>query len=228
MAISSYHPPTAHSAARIHTVPGDGYRCDGGATLDSRREVWSDRSMEPTRREVLQAVGAGVALACGGAALADRADGTARVDRASEDALDEALQRIHRREPESVRGLSTHAPMVVEVLSALGRGDRVGAWLDGYRGTALQLPRASRRIEPQQWRAALPHAWRAAAVIYTMYARRDDARREPHPTLSRDELIARAIARGDEHVIKLTETLLSEHAIDPRPVYLAAAEAAVT
>ena len=52
--------------------------------------------------------------------------------------------------------------------------------------------------------------------------------RVPQPTLSRDELIARAIDRGDEHVIKLTETLLSEHALDPRPVYLAAAEAAVT
>jgi hypothetical protein len=365
--------------------------------------------MEPTRRDVLQAVGAGVALTCSGAA---------RADRASDDALDEALHRIHRREPESVNGLSTHAPMVVEVLSALGRGDRVAAWLDGYRGTARQLPQRTRRIDPQQWRttlgpdiaatsweranprwgdwvelftgelaarpwrdvldtwvgrlasgmvgaathgvirtshaaramtrresperraelarglaywassyeeiaghgpavtsldklplygeatghrpaggsitdvlrhakelafparvdiagdlsaltalfaqayldhgtrhdaiafvhaitgpcslrrlapciqpatarAALPHAWRAAAVIYSLYARRDDARREPRPTLSRDELIARAIDRGDEHVIKLTETLLSEHAIDPRPVYLAAAEAAV-
>lgn len=373
--------------------------------------------MEPTRREVLQGFGAGVALACSGAALAGP-DRAARADRSNEDALDEALQRIHRREPESVNGLSTHAPMVVEVLAALGRGDRVEAWLDGYRGTARQLPRPTRRIDPQQWRAALgpdvsaasweranprwgdwvelftgelaarpwrdvldawvgrlapgmvsaathgvirtshaaramarresperraelarglaywassyeevagrgpavasldklplyaeatghrpaggsitdglrhvkeldfparveiagdlsaltalfaqvyldhgtrhdaiafvhaitgpcslrrlapciqpataraalPHAWRAAAAIYTMYARRDDARREPRPTLSRDELIARAIARGDEHVIKLTETLLSEHAIAPQPVYLAAAEAAV-
>lgn len=60
-----------------------------------------------------------------------------------------------------------------------------------------------------------------------MYARRDDGRREPRSTLSRDEIVSRAIERGDEHVIKLTETLLSEHAIDPRPVYLAAAEAAV-
>lgn len=75
---------------------------------------------------------------------------------------------------------------------------------------------------------ALPHAWRTSAAIYTMYARRDDPRRElPQPTLSRDELIARALERGDEHTIKLTESLLSEHAIDAQPVYLAAAEAAV-
>ncbi|HEY0991081.1 MAG TPA: hypothetical protein VGD80_28710 [Kofleriaceae bacterium] len=366
--------------------------------------------MDPTRRQVLHAAGAGVALACSGSARAERSKG---------DALDEALHRIHRREPDSVNGLSTHAPMVAEVLDAHGRADRIAAWLDGYRGTTRQLPRATRRIDPARWRdalgpdvaassweranprwadwvelftaelaarswrevldrwvgrlapglvgaathgvirtshaaramarrdtperraelarglaywassyeelagrgpavasldkvprywdatghrpggssitdglrhvkeldafpakveiagdlsaltarfaqafldhgtrhdaiafvhavtgpcslrrlapciqpatarAAMPHAWRAAAMIYAMYARPGDARREARPTLSRDELVARAIDGGDEHAIKFTETALGEHALDPNPVYLAAAESAI-
>jgi hypothetical protein len=365
--------------------------------------------MDPTRRQVLHAVGAGVALACSGSARGERSRG---------DALDEALHRIHRREPDSVNGLSTHAPMVVEALDALGRADRIEAWLDGYRGPTRQLPRATRRIDAARWRdalgpdvgapsweranprygdwvelfarelgarpwrevldlwvgrlapglagaathgvirtshaaramarrdtperraelarglgywassyeelagrgpavaaldkvplywaatgrrpggsitdglrhvkeldrfparveiagdlsaltarfaqayldhgtrhdaiafvhavtgpcslrrlapciqpatarAAMPHAWRAAALIYAMYARPGDARREVGPTLSSDGLIARAIDGGDEHAIKFTETLLGEHALDAKPVYLAAAESAI-
>src|SRR5678816_746740 len=117
-----------------------------GATLDTQRGFCSNRGMDPTRRQVLHAVGAGVALACSGSARGERSKG---------DALDEALHRIHRREPDSVNGLSTHAPMVVEVLDALGRADRIEAWLDGYRGTTRQLPRATGRIDPARWRDAL-------------------------------------------------------------------------
>src|ERR1043165_7448991 len=91
---------SCHASRRIATTGHKVYRCDRGATLDSGPDLCSDRTVEPTRREVLQAVGAGVALTCSRAAGADRAH---------DDALDEALHRIHRREPESVNGLSTHA-----------------------------------------------------------------------------------------------------------------------
>ena len=40
---------------------------------------------------------------------------------------------------------------------------------------------------------------------------------------SKDELIDRAIACGDEHAIKFTEVCLREHALKPDPAFLAAA-----
>jgi Questin oxidase-like len=75
-----------------------------------------------------------------------------------DDALDEALRRLHAREPSSTQGLSTHAPMAAEALCALGHADRVSRWLDGYRGPTLELPGRTARIDPrspQSWRAAL-------------------------------------------------------------------------
>jgi hypothetical protein len=39
-----------------------------------------------------------------------------------------------------------------------------------------------------------------------------------------DELVDRAIAHGDEHVIKFTEACLHRHALGPSPVYFAAAD----
>jgi hypothetical protein len=80
---------------------------------------------------------------------------SAPVKPANDDALDEALHRLHAREPEATQGLSTHAPMVAEVLCELGHADRVSGWLDNYRGPTLQLPTASEPIDPKNWRAAL-------------------------------------------------------------------------
>ena len=37
-------------------------------------------------------------------------------------------------------------------------------------------------------------------------------------------LIDRAVANGDEHVIKFTEACLSRYALDPSPAYFAAAD----
>jgi hypothetical protein len=365
-----------------------------------------------TRREVLGAAAGGVGwAACAPARSAPAGD-----------ALDEALHRLHAREPASTAGLSTHAPMVVEVLDALGRGDRIATWLERYRRSELELPPATARIDPVDWRkalgpdksqtsweranprwrdwvtlfadelarapwrdvvaawvprlapgmsggathgvirashavrglgrrdtperraelarglaywasayeaidgrgprveldatplygevtghpatgrnivetlrhvgelrafpappdapadaarelsaltarfarvylrhgtqhdsiafvhavtgpcslrrmapflppdvarAAMPFAWQAATAIYTVYARRADPERDAMPRLSRDELASRAIENGDEHAIKFTEALLSEHAAHADPVYLAAAEDAI-
>ena len=38
-----------------------------------------------------------------------------------------------------------------------------------------------------------------------------------------EDLIDSAVATGDEHAIKFTEACLREHALNPKPVYLAAA-----
>lgn len=368
---------------------------------------------------MLHAVGGALGWAACGPKAAPTALAAPAVPRAAhDDALDEAYHRLHAREPASTLGLSTHAPMVAEVLCELGHPDRVTGWLDRYRGPTLELPPARARIDPKRWRdalgpdvnassweranvrwrdwvelftgelagapwrdvldtwagrlapgmsggathgvirashavralarrdtpqrraelarglaywassyeeirgrgprvglervplyrevkgraatgrnivevlrhvgeldgfpalpdastdvaadlsrltarftqvylrhgtrhdtiafihavtgpcslrrmaphltpptarAAMPHAWHAATALYAMYARRDDPPRTPDATPSRTELVARALDSGDEHAIKLTETLLSEHALSPDPVYLAAA-----
>jgi hypothetical protein len=51
---------------------------------------------------------------------------------ASDDALDEALERLGGFGPEFGGGLSNHGPMVVEALVRLGRPDAVTGWVDSY------------------------------------------------------------------------------------------------
>jgi questin oxidase-like protein len=74
-------------------------------------------------------------------------------------------------------------------------------------------------------RAALPYAWQAGCGLYACFG---GATAMAHDIAPRDEetgsLIDRAIANGDEHVIKFTEACLSRHALGPSPAYLAAAD----
>ena len=51
---------------------------------------------------------------------------------ASDDVLDEALERLGGYGPEFGGGLSNHGPMVVEALVRLGRPDAVSGWVDAY------------------------------------------------------------------------------------------------
>jgi hypothetical protein len=89
------------------------------------------------------------------------------------------------------------------------------------------LRRLAPHIKPETARAALPYAWQAAAAIYSAYARPNEPTQEPEAKLARTELIARALDNSDEHAIKFTEVMLAEHALNPDPVYLAAAEDAI-
>ncbi len=94
----------------------------------------------------------GVAAAAVGLGAVDATE-TAAKD--GEDALDEALQLLQDREPESRQGLSTHAPMVAEALTAMGHGRRAVSWVEKDRGRVLELPKPSRRIDRERWRAEL-------------------------------------------------------------------------
>lgn len=77
-------------------------------------------------------------------------------------------------------------------------------------------------------RLLLPYLWQAEAALYATFGSRA-APSDPveTPAQSRDELIAMAVAHGDEHVIKFTEACLREDAINPSPVYRAAAAHAI-
>jgi hypothetical protein len=74
-------------------------------------------------------------------------------------------------------------------------------------------------------RTALRYAWQTGCALYACYgggtAMADDLETSDE---TEDGLIDRAVANGDEHVIKLTEACLSRHALDPSPAYLAAAD----
>jgi hypothetical protein len=74
-------------------------------------------------------------------------------------------------------------------------------------------------------RRALRYAWQTGCGLYACYgsgaAMAEDGERHDEDG---DGLADRAIANGDEHVIKFTEACLSRNAIAPSPVYPAAAE----
>ncbi len=98
------------------------------------------------RRDVLQGTAAMAALAIAGP----------RVNAVPDDgALDLALERFARTGPEYWGGLANHGPMAAEALVAMGRGDAVARWVEGYVGRLDAAPGAREKIAPDAWQAAL-------------------------------------------------------------------------
>ncbi|MFN0145145.1 MAG: hypothetical protein ACKVT1_01430 [Dehalococcoidia bacterium] len=77
-------------------------------------------------------------------------------------------------------------------------------------------------LPPETVRAALGYAWQACAALYATYGR-ESAGEVVVAVTPADDLVDRAVDCGDEHAIKFTEACLREHALNPDPVYLAAA-----
>jgi hypothetical protein len=80
-------------------------------------------------------------------------------------------------------------------------------------------------LSPATARAALRHAWQTGCGLYACYGSGAATAEEVEP---QDEdwgaLADRAVAHGDEHVVKFTEACLSRNAAAPSPAYFAAAE----
>ena len=74
-------------------------------------------------------------------------------------------------------------------------------------------------------RLAARYAWQTCAAVYAWYGVRNPAPHTARETSEhdRDDLVDRALHAAGPHTIKFTEACLREHAINPRPVYLAAA-----
>jgi Questin oxidase-like len=73
-------------------------------------------------------------------------------------------------------------------------------------------------------RAALPFAWQSGCGLYACFGGNAAmAEGVEAPAADADGLVERAIAHGDEHVIKFTEACLHRHRLSPSPVYIAAA-----
>ena len=78
-------------------------------------------------------------------------------------------------------------------------------------------------------RAGLRYAWQSACGLYACFggnmAVAQDIEKREH---EEDDLVDRALANGDEHVIKFTEACLRRHALGPSPAYFAAVDSALT
>jgi Questin oxidase-like len=81
------------------------------------------------------------------------------------------------------------------------------------------------RLSDRTARQALGYAWQSGCALYACFGGGTALSADPEPRdADGDELVDRAIAHGDEHVIKFTEACLHRHALAPSPVYCAAAD----
>jgi hypothetical protein len=83
-------------------------------------------------------------------------------------------------------------------------------------------------LDPPARAAMLRYGWQGAAGVYSASGGHTGTLARAADTGSFEDLIDRAIATGDEHAIKFTEACRRENALDPKPVYFAAARDAVT
>ncbi|MFK4106280.1 questin oxidase family protein [Streptomyces sp. NPDC019531] len=68
--------------------------------------------------------------------------------------------------------------------------------------------RALGSLPRDQWAPSLHAVWTASAAVTAMYAPVEPAAYTPSARLAPEEVVERALAHGDEHVIKLTDTAL--------------------
>ena len=77
-------------------------------------------------------------------------------------------------------------------------------------------------VSDETGRTLARYAWQAGCGLYAAFGGappRDDIEAGDDDI---DALVGRAVANGDEHVIKFTEACLARHKIAPSPAYLAA------
>jgi len=83
-------------------------------------------------------------------------------------------------------------------------------------------------LEDVTARAALRFAWQTSCALYAAFGSRPAPAGDIEPPdEDRDTLVDMAVAHGDEHAIKFTETCLRYHELRPSPVFLAAARNAL-
>ena len=78
-------------------------------------------------------------------------------------------------------------------------------------------------LSPETTALALRYGWQAAAGLYAAMAQQPAPATVAPADGDAQDIIERAVATDDEHAIKFTEACLREHALNPQPVYLAAA-----
>jgi hypothetical protein len=98
------------------------------------------------------------------------------------------------------------------------------AFIHGVTSPAA-LGNIAPQVSDRTARAAARYAWQAGCGLYSCFGQDTATAADAEPSdADADELVERAIAHGDEHVIKFTEVCLHRHALGPSPVYFAAAD----
>jgi hypothetical protein len=98
------------------------------------------------------------------------------------------------------------------------------AFIHGVTSPAA-LGNIAPQVSDRTARAAARYAWQAGCGLYSCFGQDTATAVDIEPSdADTDELVERAIAHGDEHVIKFTEACLHRHALSPSPVYFAAAD----
>jgi len=95
--------------------------------------------------------------------------------------------------------------------------------------TALAALRTlAKYLDADTARAGLRYGWQTAAALYSVYGTtKPDWSSVKAPCETPYRLIALAVETSDDHAIKFTEAVLRECALNPDPVYLAAARHAI-
>jgi hypothetical protein len=95
---------------------------------------------------------------------------------------------------------------------------------------AVTAPSAVRLLLPylddERKRRLLRYGWQACAALWSAHADESMKLEIETAPMKPEEIVDRAVEHGDEHVLKLSEVALREHAAHPRDIYLAAARLA--
>jgi questin oxidase-like protein len=135
---------------------------------------------------------------------------------------DDALKALSGTSPELRNGAPNHAPMVVEALAALGRGEAAPAWIEAYRPRIAAGPPTDAAIG-ENWAAALGDFGRLGAWQTHFRRELDDA--PWNDVLDRwlPRLISGGMAAGTHGIIRFGHAAraLDDAVTAPRLVELA-------
>ena len=78
-------------------------------------------------------------------------------------------------------------------------------------------------VSAETTRKLLTYGWQTAAGLYSVSVTGLTNKVSDMPEIKKEDLIERAVATNEEHVIKLTEACLREYTLNPKQIYLQAA-----
>src|SRR3984893_18473600 len=98
------------------------------------------------------------------------------------------------------------------------------AFIHGVTSPAA-LGNIAPQVSDRTARAALRYSWQAGCGLYACFGGATATAEDGEPQEDDGDCsVDRAIAHGDEHVIKFTEVCLHRHSLSPSPVYFAAVD----
>src|SRR5262245_11089335 len=82
-------------------------------------------------------------------------------------------------------------------------------------------------LSPATTQKAIQYGWQTGAALYSVFGAGSTKNLPESNEIRRENLIERAVDSHEEHAIKFTEACLREYSLNPKPVYLQAAQDAL-